>query len=137
VLNVEHCPETRWNGPTIPFDRLEGETRRLGDADSALGSEPARGLTGRGAGRGVQGPFNTVIKEIDYEVAKILGLEDTVEYVRALVVELARRRLGRAGEVRPGALRGSAERVELKRPKGGKRSRGEPPTTRLDEFLHG
>jgi len=49
---------------------------------------------------------------------------------------LAKRRLARAGEARPGALRGSAEHVELKRPKRGK-GQGEPPNTRLDEFLHG
>lgn len=45
---------------------------------------------------GIEGLFNTVIKEIDYEVARILGLEGLVEAIRAMILELAKRRLSRA-----------------------------------------
>jgi len=96
------------------FDKLEEEARRLGGADSAenvFGSELAKELADREAKKNVQGLFNTVIKEIDYEVARILGLEDVVEYVRALVLDLIKRRVSRAGEARPGALKGSEEYV--------------------------
>jgi len=79
--------------------------------------------------------FNTVIKEIDYEVAKLLGLEDVVEYVRALVVDLIKRRVSRAGEAKPGALKGSEEYVELKKPKRGRGEKKERLDRRLDEFL--
>jgi len=63
------------------FDKIEAETRRIGgtdDAKNVFSSELAKKLTSRGAGRGMQGLFNTVIKEIDYEVVEILGLEDVV-----------------------------------------------------------
>jgi len=123
---------------TTLFDKLNDEAIRLGGADSAenvFGSELAKELTGRGAGRGMQGLFNTVIKEIDYEVAKILGLEDVVEYVRALVLDLIKRRVSRAGEAKPGALKGSEEYVELKKPKRGRGEKKERLDRRLDEFL--
>jgi len=140
VLDVKKLPRDVVERLASLFDKLEGEARRLGGADTAenvFGSELARELTGRGAGRGVQGLFNTAIREIDYEVARVLGLEDAVEYARALVLDLAKRRLGRAGEARPEVLRGSAEHVEPERPKREKRGRGEPPTARLDEFMRG
>jgi len=138
VLDVKKLPRDAVERLANLFDRLEEAARRLGGADSAenvFGSELARELAGRGAGRGVQGLFNTVIKEIDYEVARVLGLEDAVEYVRALALDLAKRRLGRAGEAKPGALKGSEEYVELKKPKRGRRAAGGAPNRRLDEFL--
>jgi len=138
VLDVKRLPRDVVERLASLFDKLEEEARRLGGADSAENvfcSELARELAGREAGRDVQGLFNTVVKEIDYEVAKVLGLEDAVEYVRALVLDLAKRRLSRAGEARLGALKGSEEHVELKRPKRGRRAAEGAPNRRLDEFL--
>jgi len=86
----------------------------------------------------LRGLFNTIIKEIDYEVAKILGLEDMVEVVRSLVLDMVRRRLARAGESKSSALRGSEEAVELRKPKKGRKgsSRGGTGITRrLDEWM--
>jgi hypothetical protein len=45
-----------------------------------------------------------VIREIDYEIVRILGLEHLVEPIRALVLEMARRRLARAQEARREAI---------------------------------
>ncbi|MCC6014646.1 MAG: hypothetical protein LM564_02960 [Desulfurococcaceae archaeon] len=102
VLNVKALPREDIEKLAQLFDKLESEARRLGGADKAenvFGSELARELTGGGDVRpGVPGLFNTTIKEVDYEVARVLGLEHLVETVRALVLELIRRRLARAQE---------------------------------------
>jgi type I restriction-modification system DNA methylase subunit len=140
VLDVKKLPREDVERLAQLFDRLESEARRLGGADEAenvFGSELAKELTGRVDVRvGIQGLFNTVIKEIDYEIARILGLEHLVEAVRAMVLELVRRRLSRAREPRREAIRGSEEHRELQRPR---RRRGPEGgggfTRRLDEFF--
>ena len=86
---------------------------------------------------GIEGLFNTVIKEIDYEVARILGLEGLVEAIRAMVLELVKRRLSRAQEAKREAVKGSEELLKLEKPK---KKRGEEGRTkgiqrRLDEFF--
>ena len=92
---------------------------------------------GREVKQGVDGLFNTVIKEIDYEVAKLLDLEDIVEVVRTLVITMARRRLSRAGEIKPDALRGSEPTTAVKPAKSRKsrKSGSEPPTIRLYKWF--
>jgi hypothetical protein len=78
-----------------------------------------------------------VIKEIDYEVARILGLEGLVETIRAMVLELVKRRLSRAQEAKREAVKGSEELLKLEKPK--KKRGGKEGTRgiqrRLDEFL--
>jgi len=120
------------------FDKLESEARGLGGADTAesiYGSDLAKELTGRDdVRRGVRGLFNIVIREIDYEVGRILGLgEGVVEAVRTMVVDLARRRLSRVREARTEAIRGSEEQA-VRRPRRTRRSSG-GVTRRLDEFM--
>ena len=121
------------------FDKLEAEARRLGGADTAenvFGSELAKELTGRSDVKaGVAGLFNTVIKEIDYEVARTLGLEHLVEAIRALVLDLVKRRLSRAREARREAIEGSERLRELQRSgrRRGESSRG--ITRTLDEYF--
>jgi len=51
------------------------------------------------------------------------------------VVDLIKRRVSRAGEAKPEALKGSEEYVELKKPKGGRGEKKERLDRRLDEFL--
>jgi len=102
-----------------------------------FGSELTKELTGRSDIRpGVEGLFNTVIREIDYEVARILGLESLVELVRAIVLEIARR-LSKAGEAKREVVKGSEELLELrksKRKRGGAGGEG-GMFRRLDEFM--
>jgi hypothetical protein len=133
VLNVKALPREDVAKLAQLFDKLESEARRLGGADEAenvFGSELAKELTGRADVRtGIQGLFNTVIKEIDYEIARILGLEHLVETVRTLVLELVRRRLSRAREPKREAVRGSEEERSPKR----ESSRG--ATRTLDEYI--
>ncbi|MCQ4448685.1 MAG: N-6 DNA methylase [Sulfolobales archaeon] len=123
------------------FDRLEAEARRLGGVDvieNVFGSELAKELTGSSNVKpGVEGLFNTVIREIDYEVARVLGLENLVEPVRAMVLEMARRRLSRASEAKREAVKGTEELLEPRKPR---RRRGEAGgkgamQRRLDEFM--
>jgi len=87
--------------------------RRLSGADkveNVFGSELAKKLTGKSnVKQGVEGLFNTVIREIDYEVARVLGLENLVEPVRAMVLEMAKRRLSRAGEAKPEDMKDTEE----------------------------
>jgi len=143
VLDVKKLPRDTVEKLAKLFDKLEEEARRLGGADeveNVFGSELAKELTGKDVKPGIDGFFNTIIKEIDYEVAKILGLEDVVEVVRSLVLDMVRRRLARAGEARPSALKGSEEPAELRRPKRRSRSSSEGSTgitRRLDEWMRG
>jgi len=133
ILNVKKLLREDIERLAQLFDRLESEARRLGGADeveNVFGSELASELTGRADVRtGIQGLFNTVIKEIDYEIARILGLEHLVETVRTLVLELVRRRLSRAREPKREAVRGSEEERSPKR----ESSRGTTKT--LDEYI--
>ncbi len=124
------------------FDELESEARRLGGADSAenvYGSELAEELTGRTDVRSsIQGFFNTVIREIDYEVARILGLEHLVEPVRVLVLAMARRRLARAQGARREAIIGEEREAEPRGRRARRRAGGGGSSgvgRRLDEFF--
>ena len=88
------------------FNRLEAEARRLGGADSKENADIL---------------FNSVIKEIDYTVANILGVSEIVaEGVRTMVRLMMERRLARAKEAKREAIKGAEEEVVLKRPKRGK-----------------
>jgi hypothetical protein len=116
------------------FDELEAEARRLGGAgavENVFGSELAKDLTGReNIKEDVPGLFNTTIKEIDEKIGEILQMEALVEPVRALVVELARRRLSRATEAKPGALSGSEEQLYRRN----KRRRGHTESADSDSY---
>jgi hypothetical protein len=142
VLDVRRVPRGDVERLAQLFDKLESEARRLGGADSAenvYGSELAGELTGRTDVRpGIQGLFNTVIREVDYEVARILGLEHLIEPIRALVLTLAGRRLARAQEARREAIVGEEREVEPRGRRARRRSGGEGGSRvvrRLDEFL--
>ena len=140
IINVKKLPRGTVERLAQLFDRLEAEARRLGNANSAesvFGTELAKELVGREVKQGVAGLFNTVIKEVDYEVARALGLEDLVEMVRTLVITMARRRLSRAGEAKLGALKGTEPAVAPKpaRSRRSERHSSKPPTTRLDKWL--
>jgi type I restriction-modification system DNA methylase subunit len=121
VLDVKKLPRGDVERLAQLFDRLEAEARRLGGADvieNVFGSELAKELTGRGDVKpGVPGLFNTVIREIDLEVAGVFGLENLVEPARAVVLEMARRRLSRAGEAKREAVKGSEELPMVEKPK--------------------
>jgi hypothetical protein len=144
ILDVKRLPREDLEELARLFDELEDEARKLGGADAVenvFGSDLAKDLTGReDVQDGIQGLFNTVIKKIDEKVAAILEAEALVEPVRTLVVELARRRLARAAEAKPGALKGSEELLHRPKRKGskrkGKKGRGDEaePSTRLDDF---
>ena len=141
ILDVKALPRNEVERLAQLFDKLEAEARGLGGADEAenvFGSELARELTGRtNVKAGIQGLFNTVIKDIDYEVARILGLEHLVETVRAIVLELVSRRLARAREAKRETIKGTEElpRIEKLERKRGKGREGEGVTRRLDEFF--
>jgi type I restriction-modification system DNA methylase subunit len=144
VLDVRRLPRGDVEKLAQLFDKLESEARRLGGADSAenvYGSELAGELTGRTDVRpGIQGLFNTVIREVDYEVARMLGLESLVEPVRALVLAMAGRRLARAQEARREAIVGEEREVELRGRRARRRAGGEGGSRvvrRLNEFLQG
>jgi hypothetical protein len=129
ILDVKALPRNEVERLAQLFDRLESEARRLGGADSAenvYGSELARELTGRTDVRpGIQGLFNTVIREIDYEVARILGLEHLIEPIRALVLAMTGRRLARTQEARREAIVGEEREAELRGRRARRRAGGE------------
>ena len=141
ILDVKKLPREDVERLARMFDRLEAEARGLGGADeveNVFGSELAGELTGKtNVKAGIQGLFNTVIREIDYEVARILELEHLVETVRAMVLELVSRRLARAGEAKREAIKGTEELPKIEKPKKkkGKSEGGSGITRRLDEFF--
>jgi hypothetical protein len=78
-----------------------------------------------------------VIREVDYEIARILGLESLVEPIRTLVLAMARRRLMRAQEARREAIVGEEKEAEPRR-RARRRAGGEGGSRvvrRLNEFL--
>jgi hypothetical protein len=144
ILDVKKLPREDVEKLAQIFDRLESEARRLGGADvveNVFGSEFAKELTGSSDVRlGIEGLFNTVIREIDYEIASILGLEHLVETIRTMMLELVRRRLARAQEARREAIVGEEREVELRGRRARRRAGGEGDSRvvrRLNEFLQG
>jgi type I restriction-modification system DNA methylase subunit len=143
ILDVKKLPKEDVEELANLFDKLENEARRLGGVDkveNVFGSDLARELTGRGdIESGIQGIFNTVVKEIDEKIAEILEVEALVEPIRTMIVELARRRLSRAMEVKLDALRGSEEPLRRSGRKRGKRHGGEADkatsVTKLTDFI--
>ncbi|MCQ4448958.1 MAG: SAM-dependent methyltransferase, partial [Sulfolobales archaeon] len=140
ILDVKRLPREDVEKLAQLFDRLEAEARRFGGVDvieNVFGSELTKKLTDRSNVKpGVEGLFNTVIREIDYEVARVLGLENLVEPVRAMVLEMARRRLSRAGEAKREAVKGTEELPELRKPRRRGRAGGKGGMyRRLDEFM--
>jgi len=136
ILDVKKLPRDKVERLAQLFDKLEEKARKLGGADSVenvFGSELAKELTGKEVKSGIEGLFNTIIKEIDYEIARILGLEDSVEAIRSLVIDMMRRRLARAGEAKNSAIKGSEEVTDLGKPKKSKKSKG--ITWGLDEWM--
>ncbi|MEM1913741.1 MAG: N-6 DNA methylase [Thermofilaceae archaeon] len=140
VLDIKKLPLEMVERLAELFDKLESEARRLGGAHTAenvFGSELAAEITGKRIERKVEGLFNTVIREIDYEIGKILGFStETVDALRSLVVDMAKRRLARAREAKPEAIRGEETTgVELPKKKGKQRREalGEKHVT-LDKF---
>ena len=104
------------------FDELERRTRELGGADRR---------------ENIMELWDTMIAEIDAKVAEILGLpKGLADMARQLAKTMMERRLARAGEARPRALRG-AEEPRLRRPRRRKRERrGERPSSMpLDTFI--
>jgi type I restriction-modification system DNA methylase subunit len=139
ILDVKQLSRNEVERLAQLFDRLESEARRLGGADeveNVFGSELATELTGRNdIKKNVNGLFNTVIKEIDYEIARILGLENLVENIRTLVLDMTKRRLSRAKEAKREAIKGSEELIKIEKPKT-KRSRDdEGANISLDRFI--
>jgi len=142
ILDVKKLPREDVEKLAQMFDRLESEARRLGGADvveNVFGSLLTKELTGSSDVRpGIEGLFNTIIKEIDYEIARILGLEHLVETIRTMMLELVRRRLARSQEARREAIVGEEREVEPRGRRARRRAGGEGGSRvvrRLNEFF--
>jgi hypothetical protein len=140
ILDVKALPKNDVESLAMLFDKLESEARNIKGADSAenvYGSELAKELTGRtNIEPNIQGLFNTIIKEIDYEVTRILGLDYDVESIRSLVITLITRRLSRAQEAKKEAIIGKEKEMELKKTKKKSKNEEDPRSVRrLNEFF--
>jgi type I restriction-modification system DNA methylase subunit len=140
ILDVKALPKKDVKSLAELFDKLESEARNIKGADSAenvYGSELANELTGRtNIKPNIQGLFNTIIKEIDYEVTRILGLDYDVESIRSLVITLITRRLSRAQEAKKEAIIGKEKEMELKKTKKKSKNEEDPRSVRrLNEFF--
>ncbi|MCX8192691.1 MAG: N-6 DNA methylase [Nitrososphaeria archaeon] len=136
ALEVRHAEEM----PIIDVDDLdEDELKDLADLFDKLDSE-ARKLGGAEKRENIMKIWDTVISEIDYKVAQILGLpKELADGARALAKIMMERRLQRAKEARPQAIRGEEEYKVKRLPRTrAKRSRiiGEDKRqTRLDGVI--
>jgi len=141
ILNVKKLSRNEVERLAQLFDKLEAEARKLGGADAVenvFGSELAKEVAEKSdIEKNVDGLFNTVIKEIDYEIARILGLENLVENIRTLVLDMIKRRLSRAKEAKREAIKGSEELVEVKKPKikRSKEDKSKGVNIKLDKFV--
>jgi type I restriction-modification system DNA methylase subunit len=137
ILDVKKLPREKVEKLAQLFDKLEAKAREIGGADileNVFGSETAKELTSRSDIKsGVDGLFNTIIKEIDHEISRILGIEDLVENIRAIVLDLVERRLCRAEEAKRETIKGSEEFGEIRKPKT-KRKEVKGINIRLDQF---
>ncbi|MEM1606366.1 MAG: N-6 DNA methylase [Fervidicoccaceae archaeon] len=122
VLDVRRLSENDLKLLASLFDELEAEARRLGGADKRENIEKL---------------WDTVIKRIDEEVARILGLpREMADAAKALSKTMMERRLARAEEAKPEVIKGEeASGVELPRKtaKQKKEASGEKHVT-LDKF---
>ncbi|MEM2233162.1 MAG: N-6 DNA methylase [Nitrososphaerota archaeon] len=91
------------------FDKLDSEARALGGADNE---------------ENIKKLWDSVIAEIDREVARILGLPEVIaDAARALAKIMMERRLKRTQEARPEAIRGEETYKPLNQPRRRKGSR--------------
>jgi len=140
ILDAKKLPRETVERLAQLFDKLEAEARKLGGADTAesiFGSELAKVLTRKkDVKANVIGLYSTTIKEIDYEIARILEMEHLIKVIRALVLELIRRRLSRASEAKREAIKGSEEVPEIEKPKKrAKQSKVKEIIRKLTEFF--
>lgn len=141
IINIKTLEESTIRELANLFDKLEKEARKLGGADKVenlLGSRLAKELMGREVRGEVRGLWNTIIKEIDYKIASILGLENIIEAMRTILLELIKRRLARTKEAKPTAVKGESMYVETAERK--RRKRKKVPSTSsvqatLDKFF--
>jgi len=102
------------------FDKLERRARELGGADRR---------------ENIMELWDTVIAEIDYKVAEILGLPEALaDMARQLAKTMMERRLARAEEARPGAIKGEEE-PRLRRPRRTRRREEPVKEVPLDTFM--
>jgi len=103
IIDIQSLSKDDLNDLGKLFDRLDFEARRIGGADKRENIEKL---------------WDSVIAEIDYKVAEILGLPKSLaDEARILAKIMMQRRLQRAGEARPQALRGEEEYRISKPPK--------------------
>ncbi|MEM4592994.1 MAG: TaqI-like C-terminal specificity domain-containing protein [Sulfolobales archaeon] len=122
ILDVRRRSEDDLKPLASLFNKLEAEARKLGGAEKRENIEKL---------------WDTVIKEIDEEVARILELpREMADAAKALSKTMMKRRLARAEEAKPEVIKGEeTARVELPGKKGIRRKEapGEKHVT-LDKF---
>lgn len=92
VFDPSRLSEGEVNRLASLFDKLEAEARKLGGADTRENFDRLE---------------DEIINEIDLEIARMLGFpEDVAEKVKELTKIMMERRLARAEEARPEAIRG-------------------------------
>ena len=110
VIDVNRLDENELKTPANLFDKLDSEARRLGGASKR---------------ENVMKLWDTVIAEIDYKVADILGLSrELADGARALA-KMMERRLQRVREARPQAIRGEEEYRPRRSPRARRRRKAE------------
>ncbi len=120
VPNVKTLGQEDLEKLALLFDRLEAEARRLGGADALENFEKL---------------WSGVIAEIDEEVERILELPaGSTAAARAMAEEMMRRRLSRAEEARPEALKGEEE-PRVRPPKRSRKGASQEQRGTLDKFL--
>ncbi|RLI45783.1 hypothetical protein DRO64_01980 [Candidatus Bathyarchaeota archaeon] len=103
------------------FDRLDSESRRIGGAHKR---------------ENIEYLWDTIISKIDEKISEIVGVSPILgEAAKTLARSMMERRLSRAEEARPEALKGSERRLSpYKQRRRRTRVRGSSGETRLTDF---
>lgn len=124
IIDVNKIKESKLKKLAKLFEKLDSEARRLGGADKK---------------ENIMKLWDTVIPEIDYDIAEILELpRELADGTRTLAKLMMERRLERVQEARPEAIRGE-EYTSRRMPHTGARQRKtsaeDPDQTRLNGLL--
>jgi hypothetical protein len=122
IIDVKRISNSSKEELALLFDKLDTEARRIGGADKK---------------ENIVKLWDTVIAEIDDKITELLQLPEYLpEAARTLARIMMERRVARAEQPQPAAIKGSTEMPQIKQPE--KRKREKKPdkrTMKLDDFV--
>lgn len=122
IIDVNGISNSAQEELALLFDKLDVEARKIGGADKK---------------ENMMKLCDTIIAEIDNKIAEVLKLPEYLpEAARTLTRIMMERRVARAEQPQPAAIKGTAEMPQIKQPdKRRRKGKASKRTLRLDEFV--